>query len=65
MSFRLINALATFQAALMNFIFGPYLRRFVVVFFDGILVFSSSREEHMEHLAKVFEILQVNKLYPR
>ena len=34
---------------LMNWVFKPYLDKFVVVFIDGILVFSRSKEEHAEH----------------
>ncbi|RDX99238.1 hypothetical protein CR513_17729, partial [Mucuna pruriens] len=49
MPFRLCNALATFQAT-MNLLFQPYLRHFVIVFFNDIFVYSESLEEHVSHL---------------
>ncbi|XP_028552383.1 uncharacterized protein LOC114580110 [Dendrobium catenatum] len=62
MPFGLTNAPSTFQA-LMNQVFQPMLRRFVLVFFDDILIYSRSLQEHLEHLRKVLNTLQHHQLY--
>jgi hypothetical protein len=62
MPFRLTNAPATFQS-LMNDLFRPHLRRFILVFFDDILVYSRSWMDHLQHLRQVLRILSDNQLY--
>jgi len=52
MPFGLTNAPAVFMD-LMNQVFRPYLNRFVVIFIDYILVYSSSDQEHEQHLGLI------------
>ncbi|XP_056858293.1 uncharacterized protein LOC130507621, partial [Raphanus sativus] len=41
----------------------PFIGRFVVVYFDDILIFSTSLAEHTEHLRKVLTVLRAEKLF--
>ena len=60
--FGLATAPGTFQCV-MNYIFGPHNRKFVLVFMDDILVFSATLEDHIQHLQTVFHILRDNQFY--
>ena len=62
MPFGFTNAPTTFQS-LMNDIFREHLRCFVLVFFDNILVYSTSKADHVYHLQTVFQILQKQQLF--
>lgn len=60
MAFGLTGAPATFQHA-MNASLAPVLRKFALVFFDDILVYSKTFEEHLLHLEEVLSILKRDK----
>lgn len=62
MPFGLANAPATFQA-LMNHVFHTFLRKFVIIFFDDILVYSKTFDEHVEHLSLIFDTIKTEQLY--
>lgn len=62
MPFGLTNTPSTFQA-LMNEIFQAYLRKFVLVFFDDILIYSKAWVEHIQHMLMVFEVLWSHCLF--
>jgi len=64
MPFGLTNAPAIFMD-LMNRVFRSYLDKVVVVFIDDILIYSSSKIEHANHLREVLETLRRNKLYAK
>lgn len=64
MPFGLSNAPATFQA-LMNGIFHFAMRRYVLIFFYDILVYSKDLESHLVHLEQVLRTLQENQLYAK
>jgi hypothetical protein len=62
MAFGLCNAPATFQA-LMNDVLRLFLRRFVLVFFDDILIYSKTWADHLRHLRAVLDELRRHQLF--
>ena len=62
MSFGLSNAPSTFMK-LMNFVLRPYIGKFVVIYFDYILVFRKNKEDHVQHLNILLDTLRKQHLY--
>ena len=48
---------------LMKQVLHPFLDKFIVVYFDDILVYSTSNDEHLPHLRKLFQVLTEAELY--
>jgi len=57
MSLALTNALSTF-IRLMHHVLKEFLGKFVVVYFDDILIYSLSKEDHLHPLRSVLETLR-------
>lgn len=57
-----MNVPSTFQA-LMNQVFEGFLRKFVLVFFNDILIYCKMSQDHWQHLRLVFERLSSNCLF--
>lgn len=64
MPFGLTNTPTTFQST-MNRVFQSQLRRFVLVFFDDILAYSRTWEEHLVHLDTILGILDRESFYAK
>ena len=64
MTFDLTNAPSTFQVA-MNDLLRPYLRRFVLVFFYYILVYSPTLQDHQTHLELILKLLAQHHFFAK
>jgi hypothetical protein len=61
MLFGLMNTPVTFEV-LINELLHPYLRRFILVFFDNILVYNNSWSKHLQHVRLILTALKEHLL---
>ena len=61
MPFGLSNAPGTFQR-LMNEVFRDYLYKFILIFLDDVLAYSTNKVDHLEHLRTIFQTLRALNL---
>jgi hypothetical protein len=64
MPFGLTNAPATFQSC-MNHVFNKQLRKYLLVFFDDLLIYSKTWEEHLKHVDHILSIMEELSLYAK
>jgi hypothetical protein len=62
MPFGLCNTPSTFHS-LMNHVFRPFLRHFVLVFFDDILIYRKTWTDHLNHVDQVLCLLSQHRLF--
>jgi hypothetical protein len=60
--FGLCNAPSTFQS-LMNHVFHHFLRHFVLVFIDDILIYSKNSSSHLSHVNQVIHLLSKHQFF--
>jgi hypothetical protein len=64
MPFGLTNAPTTFKSC-MNHIFNKRLRKFLLMFFDDLLIYNRTWEEHLKHVDEILTIMEEQLLFTK
>ncbi|KAF5463711.1 hypothetical protein F2P56_013855 [Juglans regia] len=62
MPFRLTNTSSTFMRVMTQAL-RPFMDKFLVIYFDDILVYNNTKEQYLDHLTQVCSTLRETNLY--